>query len=34
MAKNKLTIDFKGFDVLKNQMEQLGGNIKEVTEDD
>lgn len=33
MAKNKLTIDFKGFDVLKNQLEKLGGNVKEATEE-
>ena len=30
--KNKMTIEFEGFEEVIKQMEQLNGNIKEITE--
>ena len=32
MAKNKLTVDFEGFDVLTKKLERLGGDVKQATE--
>ena len=32
MAKNKLTVDFEGFDILTKKLEALGGDVKQATE--
>lgn len=32
MAKNKLTIEFEGFNILRDKLNQLGGDVKKATE--